>query len=103
MRERFGLAQCFEHAVEISERVQRTAQLEPQINRPLNGYLRLGQSLEGIQRLFEKVNRFLVRGACQRPVTGLLEVVVSLFPKLTSNRVMPIRWASSPRSPVSSR
>src|SRR5262249_8856027 len=53
LRERLGAAEVIEQAGVLAERRKGTSELEPDVDRPLCALPRIGQALEGLERLLE--------------------------------------------------
>src|SRR5262249_54335026 len=88
-----GFSQCasfvemIERSLELSERYQRAAQVEPQVHPLRDEPSVVWKVAAGIQGLLDGVRRFRVGGPAHRLGPGLLEVAERLLPELTAQRV----------------
>src|SRR3989442_7770546 len=83
-----GFSQVGQHLLELTERVQRAAELKPYIDLLLPRAGRLGQVSQRFQRLVEKGQRFAVRRSLLGLRPGLPQVRHGLVPHLTTVRMM---------------
>src|SRR5262249_57180898 len=83
-----GFAQTFEDAPELTQGLQRVAQIEPQIDGALVALAALRQPAERFQGAVEADRRLLVRAARVRLRAGLVEILVRLLPQLALEGVM---------------
>src|SRR5262249_41670928 len=88
LRESLGATEMIEQPWVLRERRERAPELEPDVDRPLCVLPRIGQALEGLERLLEVRDGLPVGRAPEGLSARLAEVCDRLFPSLTPDGVV---------------
>ena len=84
----FGCVQIFKKALELSERVKGSPEVETEIDRRRTGMLSVGETLQGGQRLLKPHDGFTVSRPAERLPSCLSKIRDGLLPPLAAKRVI---------------